>query len=306
MNIKQRLWSGIVALCFTAVAHATTPTENCNPYAPVDKKVVFVNGVQVEDEAAAQASMHRMEEILCTSANHAAIKKNFSFDLVYNPIGWTTVPNDSKDGTLLQDVMEVFVLKAGEENYGNDMRSLQIKDAAPRSIDPYAYRDAAQRIYTMSQNLTSGITSLEQTPSVVTDFATVCNVYGYCSVVTTGSRPLNENDMLPTKNTINTLANKIASGQVILVAHSEGNLIAHLAYAYAVDSDVNRKDNVRVVNIANTAQFSLNDFDLTHDSDTVITALRSMPSLKSWSRNTTRYPGWNTHDFDVDPESELV
>jgi hypothetical protein len=64
----------------------------------------------------------------------------------------------------------------------------------------------------------------------------------------------------------------------IVVAHSQGNLLAHLAYA-ALVADIGdaASGRLRIVNVANTAEVSANDLVVTHESDVALRLLTQLP-----------------------------
>ncbi|MFZ1235277.1 MAG: hypothetical protein WAQ53_18600, partial [Thiofilum sp.] len=85
------------------------------------------------------------------------------------------------------------------------------------------------------------------------------------------------------------------SGSAVVIAHSQGNLLANLAYAKLVSkygNDIRKK--ILIVNIANTSEFSANNLNLTQAGDRALYPsymnkdLTTLPSQKSWSRTTPR------------------
>lgn len=89
--------------------------------------------------------------------------------------------------------------------------------------------------------------------------------------------------LAPTVDAGKALASLLSSSTqpTILVAHSEGNLIAHMAYASALKQQYDNHGNmdlakrVRIINIANTSQISINNLSLTNADDGVINILGS-------------------------------
>lgn len=314
MKIAKWLGGALFSLCCSVSAFAgDVPTESCNDGDAVDKRIVFVNGINVEDRYAARDSMHRMKAILCDttdtgtyivapgSVNHRPVMKNFSFDLVYNPTGWSTLPNDTTESTLSQDVKELFMLKTHEENIQDDLNLLRQHGPYRGLLSDVDYQAAAHRVTIYAQNIAHNTTSLEQEPSVINGSETYCDpeAGGRCTTVNS-LRPLVASDMTPTQNAISSLATEIAAGQVLLVAHSEGNLLAQLAYAKAIDTEVSRRDAVRIVNVANTAAMSMNDFVMSTDSDEALAALTNI-AFPSWKRVTAKHPDYGVYQTDHDP-----
>lgn len=161
--------------------------------------VVYINGIQNTLVDAKETKMH---EILNASVNHTgSIKRNFKVFLIWNPIGWfgTKYTDD-----LLQDKMELFLLKTAEEKFASDF----IKIMEPFNLSKTIDRDAATRVSAYLEDMTPGDNSLE-TDNKITD-----------------------SDMHNTKNAALLLVNWIKVwGSAIVVAHSQGNLLANLAYA---------------------------------------------------------------------------
>ncbi len=231
--------------------------------AAAQTNVIYVNGIwnTLSQHFEAQDELRRQ---LNESPNHTgAAKKSFLITGIYNN---ACVPLSS-----LQDLKEVYVLKTSEELYAADFRKI----AVPYNTQPSVDAAAAARIRDKYLfDMTPGVTSLE-----ADGFGTL--------------------DMVDTQTAALQLADRLRSRQpAIVVAHSQGNLVANLAYAVLAaqyGNDVHKK--VRLVNVANPSEFSAHGLNLSHDHDGVIFAdanlnggfnLQNFPSTLNWTRTTPR------------------
>lgn len=86
-------------------------------------------------------------------------------------------------------------------------------------------------------------------------------------------------------------ASATANRKVLLIAHSQGNLIANLAWIRLVATlPVADLRNIRILNVANTSQYSVHGEDVTHNLDIEIGNLLPALGLKNF-RNTSVCPG---------------
>ncbi|NPC56658.1 CARDB domain-containing protein [Caenimonas soli] len=253
--------------------------------------VVYVNGIQNTLEDAAETT-RIIGTILTTSVNHNP-KKTFSVTAIWNPIGWYGV----KDGLdLQQDLMELFLLKTAEEKYARDF----LKIMGSGSID----QDAAALVHGFLDDMTPGNNSLESDGKI------------------------SDTEMAVTKEAANQLLKRIKRlGVAVVVAHSQGNLLANLAYAGLAaefGDDVNRK--LRIVNVANTSVFSVHNLNFTHAGDAALfsaatsplaiaaavaaganagaadQSLETLPGrFRDWTRTTPFCPGDLACNFSMSP-----
>lgn len=332
MNITQCLKSGFVALfafCSFSVAHASTDVSclSNDPSRGLEQKVVYVNGIQAPKQGAIDA-INRMIAILCAGAdnrvgspNHQADKqKNFAFGLAYNYIGFYGVEDDQWD--MRQDERELFEQKTAEELYLQSLKNLRSPHNAPKtSIDS----QSAANIRQYADNpipgdippLINGACQPWATPTATytPHISQGSNSESFNCEVTTAS-------MQKSVDTINELVGYMRSEKsVIIVAHSQGNILANLAYAKTMtmsklsDPSLNMEPHktVRIVNIANTSQVSLNNLDMTHDSDNILFGNLTYSGLVSlpvngldgalhdhWYRYTDDEYGWSDRNFTLD------
>lgn len=226
--------------------------------------VVLINGIQNTVEDATEAKV-RVQTILNASENHTGgSKRKFSVSAIYNPIGFTGRDGSPNSVNAKQDRMEIFLLKTAEERYIADLQLVSLPHNVSKVIDVAA----AVRVKAFLDDLTPGGTSLDL---IVTD-----------------------EDMRPTKEAALSLVDRVRSlGSAIMIPHSQGNLLANLAYAaLAAEFGQNLTKKIRVVNVANNSSVSVNSLDFTHDRDDALTALRNLPTLarayygEVWLRST--------------------
>lgn len=240
------------------------------------ENVIYVNGIQ-NTFAGHEETLDIIKAILSKSENHSDPLKKIDFKVsgIWNPIGFAADLNSLgfvEGGDLEQDLKELFLLKTAEENFANDFQKI----IAPHNTSSSVDKEAATRILAYLDDITPGNNSLETVAPIVTDV-----------------------DMQPTKNAIIALYARIKFlDSAVVVAHSQGNLLANLAYAKLVSeygNDIRKK--VMVVNIANTSEFSANNLNISHAGDRALFKdsgyaipkdLTTLPSQKNWLRTTPR------------------
>ncbi|MBL8954137.1 MAG: PD40 domain-containing protein [Myxococcaceae bacterium] len=237
-----------------------------------DFTVVFVNGIQNDIYQAKSAVVH-LHRVLKASQNHpGTAARTFEVTSVYNPTGWYG------DGEAFADLVELYLLKTQEELFGDDFRKIMVPFNASASIDVAA----ATRVAAFASDLTPGVTSLEADGDV-----TDAHLRG-------------------TQAAIRRLAEAMSGCRpVIVVPHSQGNLLTNLAWARVASEFPERAlKKVRVVNVANTAEFSVNNLNHTHRGDRALFApvigLETLGAAPlSWSRTTPRCPNDMTCNFTI-------
>lgn len=238
-------------------------------------QVVFVNGILNTFEDAQLSTSEAQKALNGLETRSGAQGRHFVVTSIYNPTGWDVSvlnPEVSASNTL-HDLLELFMLKTAEECFRDDFLSISVPHNQSRPIDNI---DAAVRVKRFVDNLI---------PSDATSGSCGGTVLRTSGVVTPA-------DMEVTRRTVHALTQKIQSfGSAIVVAHSQGNLLANLAYASLVaqyGNDVNSK--IRIVNVANTSSLSANGLDLTHTGDSAIKALITLP----WSLDLVPFAGQRT------------
>lgn len=231
-------------------------------------QVIYVNGIHNNWEEADE-NRKELQKLLDTSATHATERKKFAVQLIYNPTGFGSGNGRSVfTCELCQELKELFVLKVAEEKFSADFAKILAPHNASRQID----KAAAIRIRdSFVSDLTPSGTSLA----------------------------LSDESMAPTKVVIDKLFAAFKSGsKTIAVAHSQGNLIANLAYVSLVgDLGQDAQNQVRIVNIANTSKFAVSGLNLTHIQDAALFtdavdsldkdfSLETLPVRKGWSRDS--------------------
>ncbi|MBC7622469.1 MAG: hypothetical protein H7232_03690 [Aeromicrobium sp.] len=227
------------------------------------KNVIYINGIQNTIEAAAE-SLAAMQDRLEKSTNRVAGKKKaFSVSAIWNPIGW----NGTKDGSdFSQDKMELFLEKTAEEKVSLDFQRIIAPYNQSREID----KAAAARVVAYLDDMTPGDNSLEADGKIT------------------------DANMARSQQAVRNLVARVLIRQpAVVVAHSQGNLLANLAYAkIAADYGNDVYKIVRVVNIANNSEFSVSGLNLTHAKDLALfsaVGLETLPSQGSnWNRTTPR------------------
>lgn len=253
--------------------------------------VVYINGIYnfLEDM---QKTENTIRTRLDTSPNHTdTANKNFIVKHIFNPAGWY----GEKD--LSQDKMELFLLKTAEEHFADYFKQIVSPFNAPKPIGQDEIK-AALAVTAWLDNMMPGDhisvekTSLEDDNKITAD------------------------DMQGTKTAAIRLADFVkVHGSVVIVAHSQGNLLANLAYAKLVSeygNDISKM--VRVVNVANTSEFSVNGLNFAHAGDGALFAsanltgsLENMPSQGfNWTRTTPKCPNKGACDFTIAPPTFMA
>lgn len=218
--------------------------------------VVYVNGIQNVGEDIDDA-IARIEYILDESENHAS-KRTFRIVANPNPAGWFGKKTES---SFEQDIMELFLLKTAEEKYAPFFPNIVVPH---NDLTKSIFVPAAKAVKIFLDNMLPGGTILEERGWIAAS------------------------DMNATQRAAKRLAEKVNElGQAVVVAHSQGNLLANLAYASLASEhgDLTKK-MVRVLNVANNSRFSVNGLDFTHDGDAALTALQFLALTLNWTRNT--------------------
>lgn len=250
--------------------------------------VVYINGINntLED---ALATGDRIRDILSASENHLCNdKRSFRVTVIWNPVGWSG-QNLIERSELTQDSKELFLLKTSEEHYASDYPKILAPDNRPGEID----QGAARRISRYAADLTPGQNSLERDAGAA----------------------FLDSAMSATRRAIEQLTARIeARKPVIVIAHSQGNLLVNLSYAMLAakyGSEIGK--DVRVVNVANTSRFSISNLNLTHAADaalfsggdakrTVDKSLETLPSQgRNWTRTTPTCPNDQACNFRLAP-----
>ena len=231
-----------IALVFIGFSHAEADTKN----------VVFINGIQ-NTKIEAQISRQLIENRLTLSPNHTATSKRvFSVYLIWNPIGFA----GSESGCdLCQDKKELFVEKVAEEKFADDFAKI----LAPHNQSTVIDKAAALRVKAYLDDMTPCPNSFVTDASPCVD-----------SLETSGA--VMDTDMAASQLAVKSLLSLVKDlRSAIIVAHSQGNLLANLAWAsYASEIGNDIRKRVRVINVANTSKFSVNNLNLTHGLDAAL------------------------------------
>lgn len=233
--------------------------------ATAQTNVVYINGIQ-NTITEADDTRRIIRDILNNSPNHSGNRRNFSVTNVWNPMGWR---GDSAGSDLSQDLMELFLLKTAEENFAADFLQLVRLNNNRASID----RNVAARVNAYVDDMTPGNNSIETNGSIT------------------------DADMSVTRQAVLNLVTRIKAvgGTVILIAHSQGNLIANLAYARLASDGFDLPNKLRIINIANTSEFSASGLNFTHAGDAAIFSGATATLLKDQSLETlpSQFSNWN-------------
>ncbi len=245
-----------------------------------DVNLVYINGIQNTLEMAAETA-NTIAYSLKTSANHYGRMKTFNVENVWNPIGWS----GNKDGwDLSQDKMELFLLKTAEEKYRSDFQKIIVPFNMSQTID----QDAATRVNAYLDDMTPWNNYLESEGKIT------------------------DADMNETQRAAKSLVSSVERlGSAVVVAHSQGNLLANLAYARLAKNYGNDTTKmIRVVNVANVSEFSVNSLNFTHRGDAALfsgatesgcldNSLETIPSRgNNWTRTTDKCAG-GTEKFTI-------
>lgn len=241
---------------------------------PGSQHVIYVNGIQNSHEDAL-SSLKEIEAVLLESRNHHGAGLQFTVEVVWNPTGFNGQPRLT-NSELGFDLRELFLLKAGEEALASDFRRLLLPHNQAVPLAPQAAAN-------------------------VNDFS--------LNMVRAGLAPpdISEDNLARTKLVISQLVEAVESyGRATVVAHSQGNLLANLAWARLVSRHGdNASRMMRLVNVANTSEFSVNGLNLTHAGDAALfsaasgidlgigvswlgtdQSLETLAPRKGWTRST--------------------
>ena len=281
MIMRRYIISGILALLFFI------------PINSFANNVLYINGIKntLED---AEKSRKKIEEVLNASENHSGNElKTFFVWGIWNPIGFHG-EKAYLESELNQDRKELFLLKTSEEEYGEDFQKIMVPFNLNKSVDA----EAATRVIGYLDDMTPGSNDPNDTATL-----------GSNSLEAEGL--VSDEDMLGTQIAVQKLVSAIKNlGSAVVVAHSQGNLLANLAYAKIVSEfGDDASEMVRVVNVANTSEFSVNSLNFTHAGDEALysdanwtfdKSIETLPSLL----NTWRYTSecnWSDCNFTVAP-----
>lgn len=228
--------------------------------------LIYINGIKNTNEQAKETANEIRSALEEEEEFKIGIqKKSFKIHTVWNPIGFYY---ERLELSPTSDVQELFLLKTAEEHYYQDFLDMS------QSFD----QQAAQRVRAYLEDMLPGDNYLESNLNPL---------------------PLTDAKMADTQTAVYRLSAQIINLQpVIVVAHSEGNLLANLAYAYLVSfygDDV--KKMVRIINVANTSAFSVDNLNFTHEGDAALfsdatnslsqdVSLETLPSKMLWGRKT--------------------
>ena len=253
----------------------------------VAEHIVFVNGIGNTLEQALYSREQLVNAVENTPTRTAAQRRTFTYSLAYNPIGWSqpsfdlggTLPENLRE--LFDDSIELFVLKVAEECFAADFVSIfPAAGSGSTSFD----RTAATQV----------VRYLENMAPPDSDCA---------STVHTRSRRITAVDLAPTQFAVNTLVERVkANPRTVIVAHSEGNLLANLAFAALVrDLGDEARHRVRLVNVANTSQFSVHGLEVTHLGDRALEALEVLPTSLDGLGQLRFSPDWGKRSTCAEP-----
>lgn len=218
-------------------------------------QVIFINGIQNTLEDAIDSMTAAQDALNETTTRNSNNKRRFNVGLIWNPIGFHGEEHFF-DGR--EDNIELVLLKISEECFRNDFRAIVVPHNQPRPIDI----GAAQRVKAYLDNMLPG--------EHVRDDNCGWNNLRVAA-----------HSLAGTKSAALALAQQVRDqGRSIVVAHSQGNLLAHLSYAaLAVEhgNDVNQM--MRIVNVANTSELSAHRLNMTHASDAALSLLTGLPRI---------------------------
>ncbi len=204
------------------------------------KNIIYINGIQntLED---AFITLKTLKKRLAESTNRAANMRSENFvAYIWNPIGWSGAENGPD---FAEDVAELYLEKTAEEKFSSDFEKILAPHNESRVVD----KAAATRVVAYLDDMTPGGNSLEA---------------GLQS----------DSFMDRSQRAARSLVAKVLSMQpAIVVAHSQGNLLANLAHAKISSEYGNDVYKIlRVVNVANASVFSVSGLNLTHAKDAAL------------------------------------
>ncbi len=198
----------------------------------------------------------RLLALMQQSPSKFNLDKPDKLTFVWNKIGFSGVSKGEPD--LNEDLQELFASKTNEEFYALDFQKIKLPHQSAFTGDLDA--EAAVRI---TQRIANELESIRAPISVLSE----------------------------------EIDKHIAANEaVIVIAHSQGNLIANLGWAKAVATHGEKvRRQLRIVNVANTTRRSPNDLNFTHAGDAALfyradvaacpeNSLETLPSRKNWKR----------------------
>lgn len=246
------LFSAVLILSWSQLVNAQTTST----------QVVYINGVNVTTWSKANESRIAIQTLLKNSTTRqGADKRAFTVELVYNPAGFYESPVDIPNCiAVCQDAHEMLMLKSSEEDYASNFSKI----LAPHNSSSVIDVAAAREVKKYADSLVLGTNSALSSGFITAD------------------------RMAATKQVVDSLAAYMKQAtRTVVVAHSQGNLLANLAWAStAADIGQQIRKKVRVVNIANTSRFAVNNLDLTHNDDPVLNELKGLSQDYSFTRVT--------------------
>ncbi len=166
------------------------------------------------------------------------------------------------------------------------------------SIDSNDSKAARTVVTTFLDDMTPGTNSLEDSGPV--------------------NERMNDERMNATQRATRNLVAEISNLQpAVVVAHSQGNLLANLAWAKIVGEHGDAaKGMMRLVNVANTSEFSVHGLNFTHEGDAALfasarllaveTSLEALPSAGgNWTRTTPNCLNDSACNFKLAPATFL-
>lgn len=287
--------------------------------------IIYINGIQNTLEEA-ETTRVKIRDALVASPNHqnGTYKKIRAVNAVWNPYGWygngwggAGAAGMLINGSLTQDLAELFLLKTAEEKFSADFQNILVSHSLSQAVSNVASPTYASAVISYAGTLNQAISSvaasnvefylnnmLPGTNSVekVTITTTTAPLTGAGSTATTTTTGLvSTADMFATQMAAKTLATEVErSGGAIVVAHSQGNLLANLAYAKLAATYGSYVDGlIRIVNVANTSAFSVHGLNFTHTGDAALfsgatkptaplgdKSLETLATQMSWTRTT--------------------
>jgi len=265
------IWYLLIAIC--AAAPATARAQETI-------RVLYVNGIQ-NTLPQADKAREEIEKILIDSENHQFNKRTFKVELVYNQTGSGSGDPEWLVCELCQELRELFIQKTAEERFAQHLRKIIIPFNAPLTVVDPSAADYIKQNFLFDP--TPGGNSLESS-GLVTDAA-----------------------MAQSQEVALRLLQNMRRSKSIVVAHSQGNLLANLAYAALVSEKGQAASQwVRVINLANTSKFAVSGLNLTHANDSALydvsavhnSGLEHLPAKQNWSRDDAPC-GSPTCDFQL-------
>lgn len=259
---RRRAYANAFAGVSVSADACAAGTRTAKPLAATTATaVLFVNGIQkTVDEA--QESRDLIQRILDESANHtdASQRRSFVVELIWNPIGWF---GEDRGPDFWEDNTELFLQKTAEEHYADHLSKLRYPAGTTVTTDI----DAAAKVAYYLDHMAPGGNEIEDR-------------FGTETV---------DLIMEASQRTARKIVSRTEElGAAVVVAHSQGNLLANLAWARLAEhhpADVSRR--MRIVNIANTTQIAIHDLDLTHDGDRALSPALEVLAIANLLGRTT-------------------